>query len=940
MIFSIVLVLGVVLSALAAVGGVYTVYATYARELPDAGEVQRLSESAFETTRIYDRTGQHLLYEIIAPDGGRRTIISLQQMPESLRNATIAMEDKTFYSNPAGINIEGLGRALVAMAKGEDSGGGSSIPQQLIKNVMFDPEERMERNFTRKIKELVLTYELSRRYPGDEGRDKILEWYLNTVFYGHFAYGVEAAAQTYFAKPASQLTLAESAMLVPLGNAPAYNPWDNPIEAKRRQELVLDTMAAQGYITPEEALAAKKEIIITTRSGFALEAPHYVLYVRSLLEKRFGIDRVYGGGLQVISAIDLEKQAQTEQIARERIAEAVEKYNVHNASVVVIDVKTGEILAMVGSLDYNNKEIDGEVNMTISPRQPGSSFKVFTYATAFEQGYTAATMMLDVRTAFPDPPRPMPYSPENSDRTYHGPVLLREAFATSLNVPAVQMINNVGVQNVINTAHAMGINDLNDSFYGLSLTLGTGPVKLLDMTYAFSVFANTGVMVGAPVTASDVREGYRKLDPVAILKVTDAKGNVLYEYEQPQHQTVIAPQVAYLVNNILSDNSARASFFGYNSPLYISDRQAAVKTGTTDGYHDAWTIGYTPQYAVGVWTGNTDYAAMTKGTGSQVAAPLWRNVMLYLHEGLPAEPFPVPDGLEYKTIDATSGKLPTQYSSRTKREVFIAGTAPTTFDDINAAVRICRLSEKLATEYCPPDEVDEKVYMMLAPEADDYLRSREIEQPPDEFCDVHGPDGLLEVVISSPATGKVAGGVITITGSVLLGDLQNWYLEAGEGEDPSSWWRVGGDHAERVERDVLDTWDTTGLNGPYSLRLTAVSTSGIIKQYTSHITLDQSGPSILLRMPYDGQTFTLGVDEWVDVQVTASDNIGIDKVEVFVNGASIGYTTVSPYAMRWVLTSPWGTRVSPGSYSIYAVAYDTAGNSTSTGTVTVRVVRE
>ncbi|MHB9031539.1 MAG: penicillin-binding transpeptidase domain-containing protein, partial [Anaerolineae bacterium] len=758
--------------------------------------------------------------------------------------------------------------------------------------------------------------------------------------YGHFAYGVEAAAQTYFGKPVQDLSLAEAAMLVPLGNAPAYNPWDNPDEAKKRQGLVLDQMYQQGYITYEEAEAAKKEHIVTAQAGFALKAPHYVMYVRQLLEEKFGTDAVYGGGLQVITAIDLDKQAKVEELAKERVAEVAEQYNVHNAAVVVLDAKTAEILAMVGSLDYDNSAIDGEVNMALSPRQPGSSFKIFTYATAFAQGITPATMLLDVRTSFPDPPRSVVYVPENSDRTFHGPVLLRQALACSLNVPAVITIHTVGVQNVLNTAHKMGITDLKDAYYGLSLTLGTGPVKLLDMAYAYSVLANGGVMVGDPVPADQVKEGYRQLDPVAILKVTDSRGNVLYEYKEPQRQEVIAPQVAFLLNDILSDNNARAPFFGYDSILYIPDRPVAVKTGTTDGYHDAWTIGYTPQYVVAVWTGNTDYEAMRKATGSGTAAPLWNRIITWLHEGLPVEEFPYPEGLETAAVDTVSGKLPTQYSPSTKQEIFIAGTVPTAPDDVHTLYRICKASGKLATEYCPLDQVEEKVYEVFAPEAADWLRQQGIEQPPAEYCDIHGPSGgALQVGITSPRDNVAVSGVFMVTGSANTDDMQYYYLEVGTGREPTEWQRIGGDHPDKVDRNVLELWNTTGLDGLYTLRLSVVSGSGT-QQAVAHVLVDNIPPTMRLLLPHQDEIYTVGVDEWINIQVLTEDNLGMDRVEFYVDDKLLGYSTVAPFSMRWMLNGSWEEVSVYGTHSIYAIGFDSAGNQVKTEPVSVRVTSD
>ncbi|MFH1084671.1 MAG: transglycosylase domain-containing protein, partial [Chloroflexota bacterium] len=383
---------GLGLAALAAaVGGAAAVYAAYVRELPTPEEIGRLTVETFETTRIYDRTGQTVLYELIPATGGRRTWVPLPQISEYVRNATIAMEDKTFYTNPGGINVEGLGRAVWGLARGENAGGGSSIHQQLVRNVIMTFEERMERSYTRKVKEIVLAIELDRRYPGIQGRDLILEWYLNTIFYGQSAYGIEAAAQTFFRKSASELSLAEAAMLVPLPNAPTLNPMPEhlggrPAEAKRRQEIVLDSMARQGSITPEEAWTAKQEALTIAPPGFDLKTPHFALYARDRLVEKYGAEAVYGGGLQVITSIDLDVQERALQYARERIAALQAQHNVSNAAVVVLDTKRAEILAMVGSLDYGNKDIDGSVNMALAPRQPGSSFKPFTYATAFAQG--------------------------------------------------------------------------------------------------------------------------------------------------------------------------------------------------------------------------------------------------------------------------------------------------------------------------------------------------------------------------------------------------------------------------------------------------------------------------------------------------------------------------------------------------------------------------
>ncbi|MDQ7029503.1 MAG: transglycosylase domain-containing protein [Ardenticatenia bacterium] len=509
------------------IGFAVDIYATYFfdEELPSPDDVLVRTQREFKTTKIYDRTGKHLLWEIYDPEGGNRQVVPLERIPLHVRQATIALEDRTFYENP-GVNLRGIVRAFYANLRfGQIVQGGSSITQQLVKNVLLDPEERYERSYRRKIKEIILAIELSRRYE----KDKILEWYLNSINYGRLAYGIQAAAQTYFDKNVEELTLAEAAMLAALPNAPAlYDPFTAPEKAKARQELTLRAMYEAGFISYDEMQAAIREPVLQNLAKpkrVEIQAPHFVFYVQRLLEEKYGPDVVYRGGLTVYTTLDMEIYNIAQDAARKHIAELRQdpEKNITNAAVVVLNAKTGEIVAMVGSLDYFDESIDGQVNMALAPRQPGSSFKPFTYVTAFAKGYTPATMVWDVRTVFDDSPNP-PYVPENYDRRYHGPVTLRTALANSYNIPAVKVLEMVGIRDVLDTAHRMGINTLNREDYGLSLTLGGGEVTLLDMTYAYSVFANNGVMVGQPVPPEKRRPGYRELDPVAILRVEDAEG--------------------------------------------------------------------------------------------------------------------------------------------------------------------------------------------------------------------------------------------------------------------------------------------------------------------------------------------------------------------------------------------------------------------------------
>ena len=929
----------------------YSLYASYVNELPSAEEISQASTQSFETTRLYDSTGETVLYEIIATDEGNRSYVSLSDIPEALRYGTIASEDKTFYTNPGGLNIVGLGRAAWGVISGDYAGGGSSITQQLVRNVIMTYEERTDVNLGRKLQEMVLSVELTRRYPGTEGRDQILEWYLNNIEYGHMAVGVQAAAQTYFGKDVQDLSLAECAMLVPVGNSPALNPIDAFDEAKSRQEIVLDELYLQGYITAEEAYEAKQEEVVIIPATYDMIAPHYVLYVRDQLEEMFGSDAVYGGGLQVITAVDLDIQEKANEYAQQQIDEIGATYEATNAAVVVIDAQTGELKALVGSLDYDNDEIDGQVNMALSGRQPGSSFKPFVYATGFQQGYTAATMVMDVPTSFSDYPNLVPYTPENYSRTYHGPLLLRQALGCSYNIPAVWLAQQVGTDAVVDTARTMGITSLTDTTYGLSLALGSASVSLLDMTYAFSVFANNGVMVGTEVPESAQVEGLRTLNPACILEVRDAEGNLLYKYDEPTKKAVISSEVAFLVTDILSDNNARAQAFGVDNDLTLEDRPVAAKTGTTNDYHDAWTVGFTPQYVVGVWVGNSDYTEMKNASGVRVAAPIWNSLMTWLHEDLPVESFTRPPGIVTEVIDATSGKLPTENSSTLIQELFIEGTEPTEEDDVHQTYRICTESGKLATEYCPEESVIEVVYNVYPAEADDWVREEGIAQPPTEICDLHGPSLTnTPVAITAPAIFDTIQGIVEVTGNATADGFERYYLEYGEGMTPLSWARIGSEHGNTVGNGVLEYWDTTGLEGLYTLRLNVVA-SGQVKQFTSQVVVDNAVPEVVLLSPEADQEFEYVDDEWISFYVVVADNVSISKVEYYVDGQLVDYTTVAPFSIR-VLLPKTAQEAEPvaegeqaivdptalGEHSCYAIVYDAAGNSVESESVTYKVV--
>ncbi len=933
------------------IGSAVAAYNSLTQDLPDPAQIekqfQQTNTEFFETTKIYDRTGKTLLYEVIDPRGGDRQWVPLNQIPPLCRQAAIAIEDKSFYENP-GFDWYGITRAFVSNLRGQAVQGGSSITQQVIKNTLIDPEERYKQSYERKIKEVLLAMEISRRY----SKDQILEWYLNSNHYGNLAYGLDAAARVYFGKPVGQLDLAECAMLAAIPQFPAMNPIDNPDAAQERQALVLDAMLRQGYITADESVNAKYQplqIAGGVQTRFDIKAPHFSIYARKWLEDHFGADTVYRGGLRVYTTLDLDLNNKAQEIVARHVRQLdAEGKHVNNGAVVVINPRTGEILAMVGSVDYWNDKINGKFNVATGLRQPGSSFKPFTYVTLLSQGYSPATAFLDVRTAFQQPGFP-PYVPENYDRKYHGMVRMRTALACSYNIPAVRALEMAGIDAVIRTAHKMGITTLNRGldYYGLALTLGGGEVKLLDMAYAFGVFANNGVMAGYPVLPDAQRPGFRALDPVPVLRVEDRDGKVKWEYKQPQTAQILDPRLAFLMNNILSDNAARWPAFGSPNVLEL-DRPAAVKTGTTNDFRDNWTIGYTPQVAVGVWVGNTDNTEMKNVSGVAGAAPVWHDVMTWYLKDKPVEQFLRPDGLVERTVDSVSGLLPTKHSTPIK-ELFIPGTEPKGYDNIHQAFLINKETGKLATVFTPPDQVEEKVFAIYPPEAAEWIAEAKIPQPPSEYDTVYGPPPTAaDVAILWPKAYSAVSGGVVISGSAKGGDFQLYRLAFGKGINPTEWIQIGGDHGNQVDNNVLEFWDTAGLQeGLYTLQLTVVDNNQSLRQATIQVTIDNTPPKIKLTYPPDGEKYEAPKDEWIVFNADVSDNFGIDRVEffmdVFTKPFSIRY--VAPYndKLTFVFENPETKKPTfrqqvIGKHSVWAVVYDKAGNKVESNKVTVEVI--
>ena len=686
-----------------------TIYLYFFHDLPNVDSFS--AQLVQPSVRIVDRNEQ-LLYEIIPPEGGRHASLSFETIPQCMKDATIAVEDRNFYANP-GVDVEGILRALwINLQGGETLAGGSTITQQVARNLLLT-KELGTRSPRRKAREIVLAWQMTRQL----SKEEILALYLNQTYYGGLAYGVEAASQTFFGKPATELTLPECALLAGLPQSPGiYNPFTNPEAARERQLVVLGLMEKDGFIAAQDRALAEETILHFTETPYPIRAPHFVWMVKSQLDAHGEINFAAQRSLVVRTTLDLNIQ----QIAEEAIARQLKNYrerapeqNVNNAALVALDPRTGEILAMVGSADYFDEAIQGSINMTISPRQPGSAFKPFLYAQAFNPDnptpWTAATPMLDVTMTFPTH-EGASYTPKNYDGLEHGLVPVREALASSLNIPAVTALQRVGIADTVHFARQLGISTLGDpDEYDLSLALGGGQMTLLELTGAYAVLANNGL----------------KTDHPAILAIYDADGNLLHEPARAPSLQILDPRVTWLLSDILSDDDARALGFGHNSTLKI-DRPAAVKTGTTTNFHDNWTIGYTPDLVVGAWVGNSDYKAMKDVTGLTGAAPIWHETIRKALEGKPKRAFARPDGLIQAEVCALSGLLPTPFCGHTRTEWFIAGTEPAQPDNIFQQVTLDALTGALADESTPTDRLQTKIVLDLPLAAHPWARAQHI----------------------------------------------------------------------------------------------------------------------------------------------------------------------------------------------------------------------
>ena len=866
---ALVIVFGAPIVMLGAAAGVaYLIYSDFANELAPPDQIEE-TQRLLGSSRVFDRNGEDgvLLFEYARPYDGLRAPVRLHRVSQHIIDATVATEDSSFWTNQ-GINVRGLMRAAwenfgVGSSDFLGGSGGSSITQQLVKNVLIPPEERSGRTMNRirgKLKETILAVELTDEY----SKEQILEWYLNSIFYGNFSYGIGAASQRYFGKRPLELSLAESAMLAGLPQAPSlYDPLVNFEGAKRRQGQVLELMVRHGYITRGEADDAWREELKFDSAEFDISAPHYVIYVREQVEQLCRLERfvppsgtggcenlMNNGGLRITTSLDFGLQARAEAEVRSAIDDFEASTGAHNGALVAIDLSTGQILAMVGSRDFFDESIDGQVNLATATHSPGSALKPLTYLAAFQLDpltWHPATVLWDVPTSYVEADG-TEFRPVNFDGVFRGPVTIRSALANSMNVPAFKVANRLGSAALLDTMHRLGITTMhNPGAYGPSITLGGGEVSLLDMTYAYATLANLGEMKGHP-TVLALPDGFRELDPVAVLEIRDAEGRLLYEWSASGEAEVRAaarPGQVYQITDILSDNRARSLLYGTSSPLVL-DRPAAAKTGTAgdpgqdDVRRDYWTMGYTPQLAVGVWIGNADESPMTGGSSAQTAGVIWNRFMLAAHDDLAVEAFVEPDGLHRSLVYAPAvtpltGAVQADSTLRNpctapREELFVSiRVAPAVDNFVCYEVEVDRRTLQRATVETPEDYLQMGVWLepptvsrrgarALDPVVVDWLRRNRVAYLQPGTLD----QSAAPVRFDSPADAAfIERGETLITGRAHSSDLIGWTLSARRlGSEDVITIATG---SQGVDGGVLARWDNSEVpGGVYELRLEVV----------------------------------------------------------------------------------------------------------------------
>ncbi len=931
-----------------AVGGALLVYQTAVRDLPLPQDTVEIGAAAGRT-QLYDRSGQTLLFTAEGVPGSG-TWLRLEELPPYVIQATLLMEDPDFLTATR-FNIVSTFSKLWDNLLNGPLPVDPSLTARLVRNVIAPPGEFPTSDS--RGREIALTAEINRRYTPEA----ILEWHLNTNTYGNQTFGIESAAQVYLGKNAADLTLDEAALLAAIPPATQYNPFDNEIAARGRQRDLLRLLEVNGFITTDEyEHAFATQTVIQSGAGQPYQiAPEFAAYARRQAQDilnnlgRDGEQLVTRGGVKIITSLDLDLYYQSECALRIHLSRLTGNPTANttltndicqsaaylppvtvlpgvsppdNGGIAVIDVGTGEIKSLVGQV-------------TALAYQPGPTLHPFVYFTGFVNGlYSPATMVLDIPRTFPGSIEGLIYTPTNPDGRFWGPLNLRDAMGAGLLPPAVQVVRTEGLDSMLAIAHRIGLNSLSENArYDLSLLERGGEVSLLDMTYAYSVFASMGQMRGVPVTP--VGQNYRQRSPTAVLRIEDTAGNTLWEYTPEQvrlNQVGVFPaELGYLVNDILADNSTRRSILGENNLLELP-RPTALVNGLTSDHVDDWTVGYTPYLVVTAHIDRSDRAPLSLDTyGMNGAAAVWRAVLEYAHvrDSLPASGWERPEGVVERLVCQRSGLLPNG-TCDTRREVFLAAAQPTTVDTYWQAVKVNSQTGQRATANTPAGLQVERVYFVPPAEAADWWKANNLPAPPIEYDTVSLPELLGSVQILQPARLAYVGGVVDVRGSLDPTNMQYYSLAYGQGLNPDQWIQIGEQQTTFVGGTNLGTWDTTGLDGLYALRLSVVRNDNSVETSIVEVTVDNIPPQVTLTAGELEQVFRWPGDTTIPLEATVLD-VSVTRVEFFHNGQLLGRDTEWPYGFTWDITRT-------GTETFTAVAFDQAGNSGSSE-ITVEVVR-
>lgn len=796
-------------------------FAWFAKDLPTPSKIANMQLT--ESTKIYDRTGTIQLYETGAE---KRTILTSDQIPQNVKDAVVATEDSNFYKHH-GFDTKALFSAVWSKIthKTATMRGASTITQQYVKLSFLTSD----RSLARKFKELILSIELEFMY----SKDQILTMYLNTIPYGNNTSGIEAAAKMYYGKSAIDLDLAQAATLTAIPQSPTYySPYGTHTkELITRKDYILGRMVTTGKISESDATAAKAEdtttlnVAVKERKDTIL-APHFSMYVLEQVAEKYGEDAIQKNGLKIITTLDYNKQKMAQAAIDENLAN-LKKNNAENAAMVSLDPKTGQILSMIGSIDYFNTTIDGNVNVADSLRQPGSSFKVFEYSTLLKnKDYSPSKILYDFQTDFGN------YVPKNYNGRFNGPVTLRYALQNSLNIPAIKALSLAGIDNTISTASSMGVTSLTDrSRYGLSLALGVGEVRPVEMASAYGTLANGG--------------NHQEL--TSYLKITDANGKVLYDFDTDHTSTqALDPQIAYEMSNILSDNTSRTPTFGSRSALYVADHTVAAKTGTTQDNRDGWTCGYTPSIVTVVWTGNNIPSPM-KTDAVMIAGPIFNNYMKKVLSDTPNEEFKQPDGIQKVTVEKYSNKLPSEYSTETTTDIFASWQVPTEKDDVHVSVKVCKANGKLAPEGFPDSLAEYRTYTSIHSERPDQSNWENPviawatangmnNKPPTEYCST--ADVTPTISITSPSNGATINGKANIIAS-----SSDSSVSVNSAEFFIDNISIG--NSDTATPNFSKTYDFDNLSdGSHKIMVVGTDTNGVTTKSTITITVSRSSANI------------------------------------------------------------------------------------------------